>query len=86
MRFAPADLDDNAWCRDANAILAAYHLCARSGDDIPLTLYSRYREVLSRLADIRDGRLKIISDAQAADTAASVSNFTVRGGSLRPLR
>lgn len=76
-RYDVTQLASNAWCRDANAVFAAYFLAARKSSDDPppmlAILFAWYRDTL---ADIGRGVLKVPQAAETHDNVPSVSNFS----------
>ena len=79
-RYRLADLAGNAWCRDANAALAAYWLSTRRGDPAPAQLQQQYDAYLATLAEIAAGRMKVPQAAESFDMTPTVTNFNVRLG------
>jgi len=77
-RYRLADLAGNAWCRDANAALAAYWLSTRRGDPAPAQLQQQYDAYLATLAEIAAGRMKVPQAAESFDMTPTVTNFNVR--------
>ena len=75
-RYTLSALAGNNWCRDANAVFAAYFLASRkSTEEAPPVLsilFAWYRETL---ADIGRGKLKVPDAAETHDNVPSVSNF-----------
>jgi phage gp36-like protein len=76
-RYTLADLATSVWCRDMNALLAAYFLATRRGADAPLALYMQYRAAFADLVEIAAGRLAIPGARERLDVLPSVSNFRV---------
>ena len=79
-RYTLADLATNAWCRDTNALLAAYYLATRRGEDAPLALYMQHLAALSELVEIAASRLAIPGARDRLDVLPAVSNFRVQLG------
>jgi hypothetical protein len=77
LRYRLADLTGNAWCRDANAAIAAYLLSIRRGDPAPVPLQSQYDGYMSELYDISRGRLNVPEAPQSLEMIPTVSNFRV---------
>jgi len=75
LRYRLSDLAGNSWCRDANAILAAFLLASRRGNKPPPTLVQLRGAVLIDLADVRAGHLKIPGVADSFDVRPTVTNF-----------
>jgi phage gp36-like protein len=76
MRYDVAELASNAWCRDANAAIAAYWLSTRRGLAAPAQLQQQYDAYLANLAEIVAGRLKVPDAPETDDHKPSVTNFT----------
>jgi phage gp36-like protein len=77
LRYDLADLVDNAWCRDCNAVLAAYFLATRTGNTAPNGLYFEYSRFLTDLACIADGLLVLPEVVSRFDHGPSVTNYHV---------
>ena len=76
-RYKLADLAGNAWCRDANAAIAAYLLSIRRGDAAPVPLQLQYDGLMSDLYDISRGRLSVPEAKQTLEMVPTVSNFRI---------
>lgn len=76
-RYVLANLATNAWCRDANAVLAAYLLSIRRGSAAPAPFQSQYDDLMSDLTEIVKGRLKVPQAKESLETIPTVSNFAV---------
>src|SRR5688572_25250701 len=76
-RYKLADLAGNAWCRDANAAIAAYLLSIRRGDAAPAPLQLQYDAYASDLYDISRGRLNVSEATQTLEMIPTVSNFRI---------
>ncbi len=75
-RYSLSALATNAWCRDANAVFAAYFLAARKTDEaLPTGLANLFAWYCETLTDIGRGRLKVPEAAETHDHLPSVSNF-----------
>lgn len=59
MRYPLADLANNSWCRDCNAMLAVYLLATRRGNLAPDQIQEQYEQFLSDLEEIRRGWMKV---------------------------
>jgi phage gp36-like protein len=77
MRYRLADLAGNAWCRDANATIAAYLLSTRQGAAAPLHLQQQYDAYVALLDAIAAGRSKLPEAHESFDTTPGVTNFQV---------
>ena len=77
MRYRLSDLAANTWCRDANALLAAFLLATRRGNPAPDHLLEQYELLLSDLADIRSGHLVVPQAGESVETIPTVTNFAV---------
>ena len=77
LRYSLAELADNAWCRDANAAIAAFLLATRQGAAAPAHLSEQYDAYLDDLGDIAAGRLRVPEAAESTTPGPSVSNFTI---------
>jgi hypothetical protein len=77
-RYVLAELAASAWCRDANAAIAAHLLATRRGDPAPAQLAAQYATYLTDLALIAAGQLKVPEAPDSHDSGPSVSNFRVR--------
>jgi hypothetical protein len=76
VRYDLADLDNNAWCRDCNAALAAHFLAIRH-DDVPDGIAAEYARYLSDLANIRDALMQVPEVVESDSHRATVTNFAV---------
>lgn len=77
MRYQLADIAANAWCRDANAALAAYLLSTRKSAAAPAHLQQQYDAYLAALDEIAAGRLKIPQAIESFDITPGVTNFAI---------
>ena len=77
LRYRLADLAANTWCRDANALLAAYLLATRRGNPASEQLQEQYELLFDDLHEIRRGRLKVPEVAEGVESIPTVTNFTV---------
>jgi len=77
MRYTPADLAANKWCRDANAAIAAYWLATRRGVAAPAQLQQQYDAYTAALNEIAAGRLRVPDATDRADNVPGVTNFTI---------
>jgi len=77
MRYRLSDLAANTWCRDANALLAAFLLATRRGNPAPDHLQEQYELLLGDLADIRSGHLVVPQAGESVETIPTVTNFAV---------
>src|SRR5829696_2377888 len=75
LRYTLAELASNAWCRDANAAIAAYWLATRRGEAAPAQLTQQYAAYLADLADIAAGKLKVPAAIESFDQTPGVTNF-----------
>jgi phage gp36-like protein len=82
MRYTVGDLANNAWCRDANAAIAAYWLATRQGDAAPVQLSQQYEAYVALLSDIAAGKAKAPQQAESFDTSPGVLNFEIRMGEV----
>jgi phage gp36-like protein len=78
LRYRLTDLAANAWCRDANAAIAAFWLATRRGDPAPAQLAQQYDAYAAALSAIAAGWLKVPQASESFDTAPGVTNFEVR--------
>jgi phage gp36-like protein len=78
MRYRLTDLAASAWCRDANAALAAYWLSTRRGEEPPAHLQQQYDAYLAALAEIAAGRMKVPEVPDSFDLTPTVTSFQVR--------
>ncbi|HZL88953.1 MAG TPA: phage protein Gp36 family protein [Pirellulaceae bacterium] len=76
-RYPLADLAGNAWCRHANAAIAAYLLSIRRGTSAPAPFQLQYDALLSDLYDISRGRLNVPEAPQTLEMIPTVSNFRI---------
>ena len=74
-RYALALLVGNAWCRDANAQIAAYLLAIRRNSVAPAPLAEQYAGLMLDLLEIAAGRLKVPEVADRLNDLPSVSTF-----------
>jgi phage gp36-like protein len=77
-RYRLSDLAGNAWCRDANAAIAAYWLATRLSAAAPAQLQQQYDAYLAALSDIAAGRLKLPQQVESFDVTPGVTNFEIR--------
>ena len=77
MRYRLTDLATNAWCRDANAAMAAYWLSTRRGSAAPAQLQQQYDAYLTALTEIAAGRLKVPQQVDGVDTSPGLTNFQI---------
>ena len=75
VRYEPADLAASAWCRDANAAIAAFFLANRRGTAVPAHLQQQYDAYLATLEEIAAGRLRVPDVGESHDHGPSVTNF-----------
>src|SRR5688572_19772946 len=78
LRYTLADLATNAWCRDANAAIAAYWLSTRRGLAAPAHLQQQYDAYVAELVAIVAGGIKLPQQAESLDFAPGVTNFEIR--------
>jgi phage gp36-like protein len=76
-RYRLSDLAGNAWCRDANAAIAAYLLATRRGDPAPAHLQQQYDAYIAAVGAIAAGWLKVPQQPESFDHAPGVTNFAV---------
>ena len=76
-RYKLADLAANAWCRDANAAIAAYLLSIRRGDPAPAPLQLQYDAYMSDLYEISRGLLGVPEAPPSLEMIPTVSNFRI---------
>jgi phage gp36-like protein len=77
MRYRLSDLSDNAWCRDANAAIAAYLLSTRRGEAAPAHLQQQYDAYVAAVNAIAAGWLKVPQQPESFDHAPGVTNFAI---------
>jgi len=77
MRYRLADLAASAWCRDANASIAAYWLATRRGAAAPAQLQQQYDAYVAQLAEIAAGRMKVPEQAESFPALPGVTNFEI---------
>jgi phage gp36-like protein len=77
VRYVLADLAANAWCRDANAAIAAYLLSTRQGAAAPSHLAAQYEHYLATLDRIATGHLRVPDAPESKVPGPSVSNYAV---------
>jgi phage gp36-like protein len=75
VRYDLASLATSAWCRDANAAIAAYFLANRRGVAIPAHLQQQYDAYLQTLDEIAAGRLRVPDAPETDANTPSVTNF-----------
>ena len=78
LRYQVADIAGNAWCRDANAAIAAFWLSTRRGDAAPAHLQQQYDAYIAALDEIAAGKLKIPQAIESFDVTPGVTNFELR--------
>ena len=78
LRYSLADLATNAWCRDANAAIAAYWLATRRGVAAPAQLQQQYDAYVLELNEIGLGKRKVPEAPESHDMQPSVTNFEAR--------
>jgi len=74
-RYTLSELAGNAWCRDANAAMAAYELATRRGNPAPEQIAQHRDNYLADLEEIRAGRLKVPQVSESCETIPTVTNF-----------
>ena len=77
LRYTLTELAASAWCRDANAAIAAYWLATRRGDPAPGQLTQQYAAYLADLESIAAGQLKVPGATESFDQTPGVTNFAV---------
>jgi phage gp36-like protein len=77
MRYKLAELAGNAWCRDANAAIAAYWLSTRRTGTAPAHLQQQFDTYLATLERIVTGHLRVPEAAESHEAGPSVSNFAM---------
>ncbi|MEX2175751.1 MAG: phage protein Gp36 family protein [Pirellulaceae bacterium] len=77
-RYSLADLAANAWCRDANAAIAAYWLATRRGVAAPAQLQQQHDAYLAALDQIAAGLWKVPEAPESHTPGPSVTNFEIR--------
>jgi phage gp36-like protein len=77
MRYKLADLAANAWCRDANAAIAAYWLSTRRTGTAPAHLQQQYDAYVAVLDRIVTGHLRVPEAPESFDAGPSLSNFAI---------
>ena len=78
VRYTLGDLAANAWCRDANAAIAAYWLSTRRGLAAPAHLQQQYDTYVALLDRIAAGHLRVPEAPESHPPGPSVSNFGPR--------
>lgn len=76
-QYVLADLADNVWCRDINAVLAAYFLATRSGEVAPEGLAERATRCFAQLEQIRQGDLAVPSVNSSIADQPRATNFRI---------
>src|SRR5687767_3655400 len=59
VRYDLDDLEDNTWCRDCNAALAAYLLGIRQTGEAPIGIEAEFDRYLDDLTKIRDSQMNV---------------------------
>lgn len=77
VRYALVDIAGNLWCRDCNAVLAAYLLATRRDEPPPAGLASERQRYLTDLREMRDGQQQVPQVAESNHHAPTVSNFAI---------
>ena len=77
MRYPLAALVANEWCRDCNALLAAYLLATRRGAAAPDQLQEQYEAFIADLEDIVALRKCVPQVPVLTELAPTVTNFRV---------
>jgi phage gp36-like protein len=72
MRYKLAELAGNAWCRDANAAIAAYWLSTRRTGTAPAHLQQQYDTYLTTLERIVTGHLRVPEAAESHEAGPAV--------------
>ena len=80
MRYTLTQLVGNAWCRDANAAIAAYWLSTRKGAAAPAQLQQQYDAYVAELVAIVAGSIKLPQAVESFDYSPGVTNFEIRMG------
>ena len=78
VRYRLSDLAGNAWCRDANAAIAAYLLSTRRGAAAPAHLQQQYDAYVEALAQIAVGKQKAPQQGESFSALPGVVNFAIR--------
>jgi phage gp36-like protein len=76
-RYVLTGLAGNAWCRDANAAIAAYLLSIRRGTSAPAPFQLQYDALMSDLYEISRGLLCVPEAPQTLEMIPTVSNFRI---------
>jgi hypothetical protein len=76
IRYAPADLAGNEWCRDVNAALAVWLLATRDGSAAPQSIAERRSLCLDALQDIAEGRWRVPGAVDSLESIPTATNFT----------
>ena len=72
MRYKLAELAGNAWCRDANAAIAAYWLSTRRTGTAPAHLQQQFDTYLATLERIVTGHLRVPGAAESHEAGPAV--------------
>ena len=72
MRYKLADLAANAWCRDANAAIAAYWLSTRRTGTAPAHLQQQFDTYVATLERIVAGLLRVPEAAESHEAGPAV--------------
>jgi phage gp36-like protein len=78
VHYRLTELEGNAWCRDANAAIAAYWLATRQGEAAPAHLTQQYDAYISALSEIAAGRMTVPQIVETFDVTPGVTNFEIR--------
>ena len=75
-RYTLAALAANEWCRDTNALLAAYFLATRRGTAASAPMQDQFNACLADLTAIAAGCLAVPGAAESFEATPTVTNFT----------
>jgi len=78
LRYKLGDLVASAWCRDANAAIAAFWLATRRGGAAPAQLQQQFDAYTAALSAMAAGWLKVPQVPESFDATPGVTNFEVR--------
>ena len=77
MRYPLAALVNNPWCRDCNALLAAYFLATRTGIAAPDPIQEQFDSYLVDLEEIVANRKCVPQVSSTLEQTPTVTNFRV---------
>ena len=76
-RYKISELANNAWCKWANATIAAMYVATRRNNPTPESLLRDVEDIYDALRQIENGWKKLPSQAESWDQLPAVTNYDV---------